>query len=64
MYLPPPGQSKDISSANAIGLCMTGNRLTAIAKIATFTFLLWKIECSFITDPLIDLCILGDMPSG
>ena len=45
-------------------LCMTGNRLTAIAKIATFIFRVWKIECNFITNPLIDPSIPGEMPSG
>jgi hypothetical protein len=64
MYLPPPGQSKDISAADAIGLCMTGNRLTAIAKIATLIFRVRKIECNFITNPLIDSSIPGEMPSG
>jgi hypothetical protein len=42
---------------------MNGNKLMTIAKIATFTFLLWKIECSFMTDPLI-FCAYGEMPSG
>jgi hypothetical protein len=43
---------------------MTGNRLTAIAKIATLIFRVRKIECNFITNPLIDPSIPGEMPSG
>jgi len=46
------------------GLCMTDNRLAAIAKIATFIFRVRKIECNFITNPLIDSSIPGEMPSG
>jgi hypothetical protein len=43
---------------------MTGNRLTAIAKIATLIFRFRKTECNFMTNPLIDPSIPGELPSG